>query len=134
MRHIPDVLPDLLALALHIKSIDRRLSLGRHKKTAENANQRRLARSVGTEETEDFAAWDLQGHLVQRTNVAEVLRHFAHVDPDFAAQSARPFTPKSTLAAIPAFSFKFGSTSTLTPNTCSARCARVCTLRGVYSP
>ena len=41
---------------------------------------------------------------------------------------------KSTLAAMPAFRRGSLSMKTRRPNICSARCARVCTLRGVYSP
>src|SRR6185369_16058366 len=119
---------------LDVVAIDCCVTRGRCEKAAEDADQRRLAGAVRAEEAEDLAARHLQRDVVERAEIAEVLRHVLHVDADFSAHSARPFTPRSTSAAMPAWSFGFGSTSTFTPNTCSARCDRVCTLRGVYSP
>ena len=123
-----------LSFALDVEPVDRGMPRRRSEKTAEDADECRLTGAIGAEEAEDLAAGDLQRDAVERADRAEILRHILDVDADLAVQSTRPFTPKSTSAAIPAFNFASGSTSTFTPKTCSARCARVCTLRGVYSP
>src|SRR5438477_5858620 len=133
LRHVADVLANELALLLDVIAVDEGVPFGRHKEAAENADQRRFAGSVRPEEAEDLAARDLQRDVVERANVAEVFRHTLHVDTEVAAHDF-PFTPRSTVAAMPALSFGFGSTITRIPNTCSTRWASVCTLRGVYSP
>src|SRR6185436_7822149 len=118
-----------LPLALDVIAVDGGLAAAGHEQPAQDADERRLARAVRAEEAEDLAARHLQRDVVERADLAEVLRHVLDVDADVRAHSSkRPFTPRSTSVAMPALRVGSGSTSTFTPKTCSARCARVCTL------
>src|SRR5258708_5422727 len=134
LRDIADVLPHLFAFALDVEAIDRRVPGRRLQEAAEYADECRLAGSVRAKEAEDLAPRHLQRHLAERAELAEVFGDPGDVDADLGTHSGLPFTPRSTSAAMPALRLGSGSTYTFTPKTWSARCERVCTLRGVYSP
>src|ERR1051325_4760972 len=159
LRDVADVAAHLLAFLFDVEAVDAGVAGGGDEEAAEDADERRLAGAVRAEEAEDLAARDLQRDVVEGADGAEVLGDVLDVDADvvvgdgaplirpsatfspragrrpfLSAHSSVPLIPRSTSAAMPALSFGFGSTITFTANTSSTRCARVCTLRGVYSP
>src|SRR5947199_230073 len=82
LRDVADVRAHLLAVALDVEAVDGGVAAGRDEKAAEDADERRLAGAVRTEEAEDLAARDLQRDAVERTNGAEVLADVLDVNAD----------------------------------------------------
>src|SRR6185369_239431 len=116
---VADVLTHELALVFDVVAVDGGTTRGRSEQTAQDADQCRLAGPVRTEETEDLTARNLKAHPIERAELAEVFRHALYVDADLRAHGSYcPLTPRSTSAAIPAFSFGSGSTRIFTPKTC----------------
>src|SRR5205085_1238776 len=98
LRDVADVLANELSIFLDVVAVDGRVAFRRHEQAAEDADERRFAGAVRTEQTEDFAARNLQRDVVERAKRAEVFRDVLHVDADLGAH-ALPFTPRSTSAA-----------------------------------
>ena len=114
LRDVADVLANELAVFFDVVAVDSCVTFRRHEQAAEDADERRFAGAVRTEQTEDLAARNLQRDVVERAKRAEVFRDVLHVDADLGAH-ALPFTPRSTSAAMPGLSLGFGLTITFTP-------------------
>ena len=144
LRDVADTLAHGVGVAGHVDAVDERVPRRGAKQSAQNADQRRLARPVGPQQAEDGPARDGETDLAQRPHRAVVVGDRAHLDAEaIVGRCYRAIvgvrvhsegcSSKRTVAVMPALSSGDGATSSLTANTWSSRCSAVCTLRGVYS-
>ena len=100
VRHEPDPLPHLGRMCHHVVSGNRRDSARRTQHRAENPQAGRLAGSVGTEQSEDFAGLHVETHMIQRrdpaaTQIVESLRELLHRNHGGRPGSGSRVTEKS---------------------------------------
>src|SRR6059036_3496169 len=132
LSHVPDPLLDLLGRDGDVESRDQRRPGGRLEQPAQHADRRRLAGAVRTEQAEDFARLDAEGEGIDRGERAEAPREVAGLDGGLNHGSSGI----STVTGMPAFTRPPASalsSSTLRPNTRSARSRSVSAARGVNS-
>src|SRR5262249_15256842 len=72
LRDVSDVAADLLAALRNIEPVHASPALRRSEEPAEDSDQRRLSRAVGTEQPVDFSPRDSQGDPIERADLSEV--------------------------------------------------------------
>jgi len=82
LRHVTDAAFDFLGLPAHVKTADDSTAGGRHQKSAQDADRGRLARPIGPQKSEDFAALYIQRDVIDGGKIAETLHQFLHADGD----------------------------------------------------
>ncbi len=73
LRHVADVLAHAFRIAGDIDAGDDGAASARPQQAAEDADDGRLPRAIGTEEAHDFALGDLEAHMVDGDEIAEPL-------------------------------------------------------------
>src|SRR5262245_47881032 len=71
LRHITDSLANLVGASHAIEAEHRSSAFGRNEQSAKRLDQRRLARTVRTEESENFALLDRDAHVVNGREIPE---------------------------------------------------------------
>ena len=74
-RHVADVLADLLVVLHHVEPIHYGLARVGQQQGGEDAEQRGLASSVGTDESENLALLHVERHTLQRLHLALFVGH-----------------------------------------------------------
>src|SRR5262249_37609383 len=130
LRHVADQPPHVASPVERVAAQHRDAPARGAQEAAEHADERGLPGAVRAEEPEDRALPDADVDAVHRGEVPEPLAHSAGLEGEGAGLGAHG---NRTSAQIPSLSMATSpSIRTFTANTCVARSATVCTLRGVY--
>ena len=89
LGQVADVLAHIQRLRPHIEPGDAHVARTRGVEAGEHANRRRLARPVGAEEADDFAALHFKGQAVDGRRGAELLTEVANRDHHAVAATQR---------------------------------------------
>ena len=80
LRHVPDPPLDLFGLLYDVEAVEPRAPRAGLQKAAEHADHRGFAGTVGTEEAEDFPRFDVEAHVIDRHQSAELFGEAFRLD------------------------------------------------------
>src|SRR5262249_26874044 len=126
LAHVADAQLDFIGVDGYVNAVHHAPSRREREDPAQHLDDRGLSGTVGSQEPEDLARFDLKAHAVDRGEVAEFSNEI------FRENGRHQFTSWNlTSAWIPARSFlDWFSTRSFTPTTWCSRSSLVSTLRG----